>query len=226
MQCDKNTCPAGITTHNPGCNAGWTRRTRPNGYGITRRTCAVRWKSSPTPAVRRTPATTARALSIVVGPGRSVPLNELYRSGRPAAGRLKPFVPTINLLLPKGHDLTPISLPACGLRTHRSRWLRQRSSASRFWRRCARRSPAAAPVPAAACPNPAFPDSRARTVYQSWGVKRRVGIDPPARTARNPGSALRPSAPIPLSSRPNSNLVSAMMMPRAESVVRCFPVQL
>ena len=77
---------------------------------------------------------------------------------------------------------------------------------------------AAAPVPAPACSSRSLPASRARTACRSWAGCCRAGTGRPARNATNPGSAPRRSAPAcPASSRPNSNLVSAMMMPRVSA---------
>jgi hypothetical protein len=88
MQCDKNTCPAGITTHNPRLQRGWTRRIKRNGCGITWRICGAKWKYRP--CLRRGDPRQLRRehCRIVVGPGRSVPLNELYQREAASIRRL------------------------------------------------------------------------------------------------------------------------------------------
>ncbi|HQC73535.1 MAG TPA: glutamate synthase-related protein, partial [Candidatus Competibacteraceae bacterium] len=80
MQCDKNTCPAGITTHNPRLQRGLDphdKAERVRHYvenmrhevEIIAHACGV-------PDPRHLQRAHCR---IVIGPGRSLPLDELYR---------------------------------------------------------------------------------------------------------------------------------------------------
>ncbi len=92
-------------------------------------------------------------------------------------------------------------------------------------RRQARRGRASCPRACRRCaPAPA---SRARTACRSWAGWRRRECGRslrPASSARNPASAPRPSASAcPASSRPNSNLVSAMIMPLASAKSAAAP---
>jgi glutamate synthase domain-containing protein 2 len=79
MRCDKNTCPAGITTHNPRLQQGLDPKDKAervrhyaenmrHEVGIIAHACGA----ADFRQLRR------EHCRIVVGPGRSVPLNELY----------------------------------------------------------------------------------------------------------------------------------------------------
>ena len=88
MQCDKNTCPAGITTHNPRLQRGLDmadKAERVRHYVENMRheveTIAHACGAAEPRQLRR------EHCRIVVGPGRSVPLDELYRRA-PAPDRL------------------------------------------------------------------------------------------------------------------------------------------
>jgi glutamate synthase domain-containing protein 2 len=80
MQCDKNTCPAGITTHNPRLQRGLdptdkAERVRHYAENLRREVeiIAHACGAANPRQLRR------KHCRIVVGPGRSVPLDELYR---------------------------------------------------------------------------------------------------------------------------------------------------
>ena len=89
MQCDKNTCPAGITTHNPRLQRGLdtadkAERVRHYVENMRREVEIIAHACG---------AATPRHLRrehcrIVIGPGRSVPLDELYRRIPAPARRL------------------------------------------------------------------------------------------------------------------------------------------
>jgi glutamate synthase domain-containing protein 2 len=79
MQCDKNTCPAGITTHNPRLQRGLDpkdKAERVRHYAENmRREVAIIAHACGAADPRQLRREHCR---IVIGPGRSVPLNELY----------------------------------------------------------------------------------------------------------------------------------------------------
>ncbi|MCC8999500.1 MAG: FMN-binding glutamate synthase family protein, partial [Candidatus Contendobacter sp.] len=80
MQCDKNTCPAGITTHNPHLQRGLD----PEDKAERVRHYVENMRHEVEIIAHACGAAGPRQLRrehcrIVVGPGRSVPLSELYR---------------------------------------------------------------------------------------------------------------------------------------------------
>ena len=91
-----------------------------------------------------------------------------------------------------------------------------RSYASRYARRSARPRRRAAPAAAARGPSRSRPASRARTACRRRAARRPARTRRRARTATSPActtSSIRISSP---SAKPNSNFVSARMMPRSE----------
>ena len=80
MQCDKNTCPAGITTHNPRLHRGLD----PQDKAERVRHYAENMRHEVAIIAHACGAATPRQLQrehcrMVIGPGRSAPLSELYR---------------------------------------------------------------------------------------------------------------------------------------------------
>ena len=88
MQCDKNTCPAGITTHNPHLQRGLD----PTDKAERVRHYVENMRHEVEIIAHACGAAEPRQLRrehcrVVIGPGRSLPLNEFYQREPPAPPR-------------------------------------------------------------------------------------------------------------------------------------------